>query len=97
MYVRVKRKAQTVFLNVEPSHSFAVLKAKLGDLSGREAARIRLVAADKVKVLEDEATIGDQQIDSDSVIYMLFIDDSGGCEDIDIPVYTADHGEEKEN
>ena len=50
-----------------------------------------------IKVLEDEATIGDQQIDSDSVIYMLFIDDSGGCEDIDIPVYTADHGEEKEN
>ena len=95
MYVRVKRKAQTVFLNVEPSNSFTVLKKKLGDLTQREAARIRLVASDKVKVLEDEATIGDQQIETDSIIYMLFVDDSGGCEDIDIPIYTADHGEEK--
>ena len=30
MYVRVKRGQQTVFLHVEPTDSFAVVKQKLG-------------------------------------------------------------------
>ena len=36
MYVRVKRGTQTVFLHVEPTDSFAVVKQKLGKVRGTE-------------------------------------------------------------
>ncbi len=36
MYVRVKRGQQTVFLHVEPTDSFAVVKQKLGKVRSAE-------------------------------------------------------------
>ena len=39
MYVRVKRGNQTVFLHVEPTDSFALVKEKLGEVRRRHRHR----------------------------------------------------------
>ena len=49
MYIRLKRKSQTVFLHVEPSNTFLQLKQRIAEiLSIADPTHIMLVASDKV-------------------------------------------------
>jgi hypothetical protein len=85
MYIRFKRRNQTVFLNVEPSQTFGMIKARLAENFGVDASGIMLVANDKKRELLDLATISDQEIKNDDVVYMVFQKDGGGgWEDISI-------------
>jgi hypothetical protein len=50
MYIRLKRKNQTVFLHVEPSNSFGQVKQRVAEIVGvADPSKIMLVANDKVK------------------------------------------------
>lgn len=50
MYIRLKRKSQTIFLHVEPSNSFGQIKARIAEiLNMPDPNRIQLVASDKVR------------------------------------------------
>ena len=51
LYVRVKRQAQTIFLHVEPSDSFSIIKEKLAQINQKNADKIGLFAPDKVNNL----------------------------------------------
>ena len=85
MYIRFKRRNQTVFLNVEPSQTFGMIKARLAENFGVDPNGIMLVANDKKRELLDLATISDQEIKNDDVVYMVFQKDGvGGWEDINI-------------
>jgi len=44
MYVRIKRKNQTVFMHVEPPDTFGSIKAKCGEVFDVPAASINLYA-----------------------------------------------------
>lgn len=49
MYIRLKRKNQTIFLHVEPSNSFGQVKTRVAEILGvADASKIMLVANDKV-------------------------------------------------
>lgn len=82
MYVRFKRRNQTVFMHTEPSQTFAMLKARIAENFNMEPANIMLFANDKKRELLDLATISDQEIKNDDIIYYVFTKDSGGWEDI---------------
>ena len=77
MYIRLKRKNQTLFMHVEPSDSFGSVKQRVADLFALEVANIMLVADDKKKELVDLATVSDQDIVNDAIVYMLFMQGSG--------------------
>lgn len=85
MYIRFKRKNQTVFLNVEPSQTFAIVKARLAENFNMDASNIMLMANDKKRELVDLATISDQEIKNDDVVYFLFPKEAGsGWEEINV-------------
>lgn len=112
MYIRLKRKNQTLFLHVEPHQSFAQIKSRIGETFKIETDKILLFAQDKVilyyfiyhfdaifddfflkcklqkKELVDLATISDQEIKNDDVVYMVFAKENGsGFEDINAEVF----------
>jgi len=72
MYLRVKRLKETVFLRVNPTDSFANVKGKLGSILGKDANDLRIIAADKERVFEDEATVGDQEVENDTIVYLVY-------------------------
>lgn len=84
-YVRIKRKTTTVFLHVEPSDNFASVKARCAKISNISPSSIMLYASDKQRELVDLATVGDQEIPTESIVYMVFKKDgSDTFEDIDV-------------
>lgn len=48
MYLRLKRRNQTLFLHVEPSDSFASIKQRVGEILDVEPTAIMLLNTDKV-------------------------------------------------
>lgn len=48
MYLRLKRRNQTLFLHVEPSDSFASIKQRVGEVLDVEPTSIMLLNTDKV-------------------------------------------------
>ncbi|CAN0243961.1 unnamed protein product [Pylaiella littoralis] len=72
MYIRLKRHNSTVFMHCEPADNFASIKAKAGKLLNIEQGQIGLFATrDKARELVDLATIGDQEIANDQVLYVV--------------------------
>lgn len=120
MYIRLKRKSQTVFLHVEPSNTFLQLKQRIAEIfSIADPAHIMLVASDKVRLslilhsycftspfirqlriqiplssqkkeLMDLATLSDQEIQNDDIVYMVFAKENGvGWEELQADVFTT--------
>ena len=48
MYIRLKRKNQTVFLHVEPSDNFSQIKQRIGAIFDMTPSAIMLMGSDKV-------------------------------------------------
>lgn len=48
LYIRLKRKNQTMFLHVEPSYSFLQIKQRIAENYKMEPSNIMLYASDKV-------------------------------------------------
>ena len=73
MYIRLKRKAQTVFLHVENSDSFASIKQRIAALFSMEAQQISLIGSDKKKEMADLATVSDQGIQHKPLMHRFFL------------------------
>lgn len=74
-YIRVKRRNQTVFLDVQLSDSFLSVKEKLGVLFHLPPTSIRLwqgPSQKETKEVADEATLVDHELQNDAVIYMCW-------------------------
>ncbi|GAB9472025.1 hypothetical protein Gpo141_00009217 [Globisporangium polare] len=77
-YIRVKRKSQTVFLDVQFSDTFASVKEKLGALFHLPPQHIQLwqglnqASTKESKELTDVATLADHDLQNDSAIYMCW-------------------------
>eukprot|EP01038_Epipyxis_sp_PR26KG_P016722 gene16722-22876_t len=78
MYIRLKRKNQTIFLHVEPSNTFAQIKQRVSELLTVEPHHVMLIGNDKKRELLDLATISDQEVVNDEVIYFVFAKETGG-------------------
>jgi adenine/guanine phosphoribosyltransferase-like PRPP-binding protein len=62
MYVRVKRKKTTYFVNCNPTDTTLQLKAKLQVLTGNLMKHQRLVLLDDYHILDDGKTLSQQQV-----------------------------------
>lgn len=51
MYIRLKRKNQTVFLHIDPADNFSQIKQRIATIFHLEPTAIMLLASDKVKSL----------------------------------------------
>ena len=91
MYVRVKRRRQTIFLSVEPSETVLECKEKIQSLLDTPADMQRLYA-DGI-LLEDMRTLAELKIENDSVLALTYRTPDGGWEDILIeqPGGSVDH------
>ena len=84
MYIRLKRKNNTLFLHVEPSDSFENIKLRVAELFEMDKAQIQLIGSDKKKELVDLATVSDQEVKNDDIIYMVFAKPGGAWEDLQV-------------
>ncbi|KAL4106946.1 hypothetical protein PRIC1_004983 [Phytophthora ramorum] len=74
-YVRVKRRSQTVFLDVQLAESFLSVKEKLGVLFHLPPTSIQLwqgLNQKESKEFADAATLADHELQNDAVIYMCW-------------------------
>eukprot|EP00357_Protocruzia_adherens_P004895 CAMPEP_0115016324 /NCGR_PEP_ID=MMETSP0216-20121206/27359_1 /TAXON_ID=223996 /ORGANISM="Protocruzia adherens, Strain Boccale" /LENGTH=119 /DNA_ID=CAMNT_0002386739 /DNA_START=8 /DNA_END=367 /DNA_ORIENTATION=- len=69
-YVRIKRLNQTYFIRCEPTDDVASLKSKLAVLTNQEPANVRLYL--DIRLLEEHATLHDQQVTNDIVLRALY-------------------------
>mmetsp|Transcript_15064 Transcript_15064/g.45601 ORF Transcript_15064/g.45601 Transcript_15064/m.45601 type:complete len:105 (-) Transcript_15064:117-431(-) len=86
MYVRVKRKSQTIFLTVEKSDTALSVKQKLGEIVDVGASSIKLFTAkdDAGSEFQDTAYV-DTFVDNDAVLYMVLKKDgSDAWEEVDV-------------
>ncbi|GAB5029559.1 ubiquitin family protein [Nannochloropsis oceanica] len=84
MYVRIKRKQQTIFLSAEQRETVQDIKTQIGEIVGQNPADIRLYGPDKTRDMSDSASLGQQDIKSDSILYMVFRNpEGGGWEEVD--------------
>ena len=70
----------------------------MGELFACEATSVLLFGDDKKKELVDLATVSDQEVKNDDIIYFCLMKPSGGFEDIAVEELTpfgGDTGEEK--
>lgn len=70
MYVRIKRKTDTYFEDVDQNDSFQIIKERLANQLNVDSHNIQLWHSNQVKELVDLATIADQEIEHDSILYM---------------------------
>ncbi|EGZ12276.1 hypothetical protein PHYSODRAFT_347360 [Phytophthora sojae] len=74
-YIRVKRRNQTVFLDVQTADSFLSVKEKLGALFHLPPTSIQLwqgLNQKESKEFADAATLADHELQNDAVIYMCW-------------------------
>ncbi|CAM9681538.1 unnamed protein product [Phaeothamnion confervicola] len=86
----------TIFMHVEPSDTFQSIKHRAAGLLDpkQDESRVGLFSAtDKAKQLADLATIADQEIQNDQILYVL-VQSGGVWEEFDVP--TSPVGEEKD-
>mmetsp|Transcript_19800 Transcript_19800/g.61024 ORF Transcript_19800/g.61024 Transcript_19800/m.61024 type:complete len:100 (+) Transcript_19800:99-398(+) len=86
MYVRVKRKTTTIFLNVEKSDSFGGIKAKIGEIIDVPATSVRLFTTPDMATGETvDTAFVDNFVESDAVLYMILKKEgSESWEEIDV-------------
>ena len=94
MYLRGKRHKDTIFLRVNPTDSFASVKTKLGGIVSKDPATLRLIGSDRERVFEDEATVGDQEVENDAVIYLVYRLGEGATYEIIEVANEGDGGDE---
>ena len=64
----MKRKNETIFMHVEPSDSFATVKAKCGEVYGVPPSSVGLFLEDQKTEVMDLSTISDLEISNDAVL-----------------------------
>ena len=48
MYIRLKRKNQTIFMHIDPADNFSQIKQRIGTIFHMEPNAVMLLAGDKV-------------------------------------------------
>ncbi|CAI5702048.1 unnamed protein product [Peronospora effusa] len=74
-YIRVKRRNQTVFLDVQLTDTFLSVKEKLGLLFQLPSTSIQLwqgLDQKESKEMTDATTLADYEVQNDAVIYMCW-------------------------
>lgn len=84
MYIRVKRKKQTIFLHVEPTDTILEIKQKLQELIDQAPAPENQLLYKNQTPLEDAKKLADLKVENDDVIALCYMQEDGTFEPIDI-------------
>ena len=82
MHLRLKRRSTTVFLLVDPADTFQRLRERLAATLGLDPATLQLITSDRRKEFADLATVSDQGLQSDDVVFFVLQKESGGWEEV---------------
>ncbi|ETV74369.1 hypothetical protein H257_10963 [Aphanomyces astaci] len=93
LYLRVKRRNQTFFILAEPHDTFLKVKETLASiLTLSSPNQVQLWHTNKQKELLDAATVADQEIENDAVVYLcLKKENTEVWEDIQVAKLELDH------
>mmetsp|Transcript_33375 Transcript_33375/g.66797 ORF Transcript_33375/g.66797 Transcript_33375/m.66797 type:complete len:102 (-) Transcript_33375:147-452(-) len=96
MYVRVKRKKQTIFLTCEQSDTIISLKRKIQNINDVEPQNQRLLILGEKINCDDNKTLRECKIEEGGAIALVYPDTTqeSGWEEIDIPQPTPAAAEE---
>jgi len=96
MYVRIKRKNQTIFLYTDANEKIQDLKGKIVKINVEDkkvADNVSLIFADNH--LDHDKTVGEAKIENDSVVYLVYKKEGANdWEEVDVQK-TKTEGEEK--
>ena len=70
MYIRAKRKNETLFIESEPTETTADLKKKIAAVVEKTPSSLRLLFQDNV--LDDETTLSDANIENDAILHLVY-------------------------
>ncbi|OQR86242.1 hypothetical protein ACHHYP_10815 [Achlya hypogyna] len=92
MYLRVKRRNQTFFVLTEPHETFLKIKETIAGIIGVAGpGQVQLWHPNKKELL-DVATVADQELENDAVIYLcLKKENSEQWEEIQVAKLEVDH------
>eukprot|EP00617_Octactis_speculum_P013465 CAMPEP_0185763188 /NCGR_PEP_ID=MMETSP1174-20130828/22145_1 /TAXON_ID=35687 /ORGANISM="Dictyocha speculum, Strain CCMP1381" /LENGTH=103 /DNA_ID=CAMNT_0028445199 /DNA_START=13 /DNA_END=324 /DNA_ORIENTATION=- len=96
MYVRVKRRNQTIFLHVEPQDNFMVLKQKCAEINNVPPSSVLLIEGETKRELADLASVSDSEIENDAVLFLVLKKESGAWEQVDLVPFEGISGEAEE-
>jgi len=86
MYIRVKRKNQTIFLYSDASEKVADVKAKVAKINSEDKKgvdQIGLIFNDNL--LDNDKTVGDTKVENDNIVYLVYKKDgSNDFEAVDV-------------
>ncbi|ETV94458.1 hypothetical protein H310_11787 [Aphanomyces invadans] len=93
LYLRVKRRNQTFFVLAEPHDTFLKVKETLASILALTSPnQVQLWHTNKQKELLDAATVADQEIENDAIIFLcLKKENSEVWEDIQVAKLEQDH------
>ncbi|KAJ3308535.1 hypothetical protein HDV04_001158 [Boothiomyces sp. JEL0838] len=93
MYIRVKHQKTIIFVNTKPTDSIYKFKQSIVQMlqKQKETKQIRLLLSTKdgYSVCENNSTIDQLGLVNDSVLYMVYLDESqdGGFEAVNVPPF----------
>ena len=70
MYIRVKHKNETMFVETEPTQTVADVKAQIEIITEQPAEDQRIIFNDEP--VEDAKTLSDANIENDAVVYVVY-------------------------
>jgi hypothetical protein len=83
MYIRVKRKNQTIFLYTDQTEKIADVKGKIAKINEHPADQLALIFNDHR--LEDDKTVADAKIENDNIVFLVYKKEgSNDFEEVDI-------------
>ena len=71
MYVRLKRRNQTIFLHVDPSNTFLQIKQSVAETLNTDAGHIMLYASDKVGFYDMDIYYSNKNNNNNSNLLLL--------------------------
>eukprot|EP01006_Ploeotia_vitrea_P000631 TRINITY_DN103379_c0_g1_i1.p1 TRINITY_DN103379_c0_g1~~TRINITY_DN103379_c0_g1_i1.p1 ORF type:complete len:130 (+),score=22.76 TRINITY_DN103379_c0_g1_i1:35-391(+) len=82
MYVRIKRKKQTIFLHCDTTDTPLSLKEKVAQINNMPVENQRLLLGKQL--LEDTAQLQEQGVKNDTVLFLVYKEADDKWEEVDI-------------
>eukprot|EP00249_Psilotum_nudum_P012858 c24010_g1_i1 orf=146-445(-) len=84
MFIRVKRKKATFFIQCDPSETVLQIKAKVQCLTDTHVDKQRLTLVSTQSILKDAKTLAEQKVENDAIVALTLKTENGEWEDVDI-------------
>eukprot|EP00252_Welwitschia_mirabilis_P022686 TRINITY_DN6217_c0_g1_i2.p1 TRINITY_DN6217_c0_g1~~TRINITY_DN6217_c0_g1_i2.p1 ORF type:complete len:104 (-),score=36.44 TRINITY_DN6217_c0_g1_i2:76-387(-) len=92
MFIRVKRKKTTYFVQCDPTETVLEIKQKLHSLTDHPVEDQRLILLPTEQILEDSKGLAHEKVENDAVVALTLKQENGEFEGINIEKPEDHHG-----